>query len=394
MFLRSLCIENFRSIRSAELEFDDTTLLTGENGCGKSSLFEALAIALVADDRPPRFEAHHFHRAQDSPVARPLGSIRIELTFEEREAGEWNRLEAGVLAPLWGSAASQPRRLVLSLRGDPPQDAAPVEGTWRIFSPGSSQRADDADALAMLRSLNRFVRLHEGSLFDTRAHTDRADPVDRSFADDIAPLAEEIQAHQEKLESGTARHEKSELKAGYEAALELLSRRAVDSHSAGALSGSLVEEILAQRGLDAGERAQSFHGSAAQQLGVLILTAAILRHHPGVPITGAEFIMVFEDPEAHLHLMTLASVWGLLDNLQAQKIISTQSGTLLASAPLYNMRRLTRHDGVMTQWRVRQGSLNTEELRKLSYHLRVRRADASFARCWLLVEGETEFWML
>jgi putative ATP-dependent endonuclease of OLD family len=48
----------------------------------------------------------------------------------------------------------------------------------------------------------------------------------------------------------------------------------------------------------------------------------------------------------------------------------------------------------MRQWRVSEGALGREDTRKLSYHLRARRGEAMYARCWLLVEGETEFWMM
>jgi putative ATP-dependent endonuclease of OLD family len=92
--------------------------------------------------------------------------------------------------------------------------------------------------------------------------------------------------------------------------------------------------------------------------------------------------------------MTLASVWGLLESIQVQKIISTNSGTLLAAAPLHNVRRLTRYEGTVRQWLVPRDIFKTDDLRKISYHLRARRGVASFARCWLLVEGETEFWIL
>jgi len=43
---------------------------------------------------------------------------------------------------------------------------------------------------------------------------------------------------------------------------------------------------------------------------------------------------------------------------------------------------------------VREGALKKDDLRKVSYHLRARRGAACFARCWLLVEGETEYWIL
>ena len=84
----------------------------------------------------------------------------------------------------------------------------------------------------------------------------------------------------------------------------------------------------------------------------------------------------------------------MIDRIGGQKIIATHSGTLLARARLSSTRRLTRHDGVVKEWRVPEGALSADELRRYSYHLRSRRAAASFARCWLLVEGETEYWLI
>jgi putative ATP-dependent endonuclease of OLD family len=92
--------------------------------------------------------------------------------------------------------------------------------------------------------------------------------------------------------------------------------------------------------------------------------------------------------------MTLASVLTLIEHIKWQKILTTQSGEVLSAEPLASLRRLTRHDGVLQEWRVRPNSLSTEDLRRISYHLRARRGVATFARCWLLVEGETEFWVL
>jgi hypothetical protein len=46
MLLRSVRIENFRVLRLANICFDPTTVLIGENDCGRSSVMEAVAIAL------------------------------------------------------------------------------------------------------------------------------------------------------------------------------------------------------------------------------------------------------------------------------------------------------------------------------------------------------------
>jgi putative ATP-dependent endonuclease of OLD family len=43
---------------------------------------------------------------------------------------------------------------------------------------------------------------------------------------------------------------------------------------------------------------------------------------------------------------------------------------------------------------VHDDALSVDEMRRVGYHIRVNRATSVFARCWLLVEGETESWLL
>lgn len=38
--------------------------------------------------------------------------------------------------------------------------------------------------------------------------------------------------------------------------------------------------------------------------------------------------------------------------------------------------------------------MSAEELRRITFHVRINRPMSLFARCWLLVEGETEIWLL
>lgn len=38
--------------------------------------------------------------------------------------------------------------------------------------------------------------------------------------------------------------------------------------------------------------------------------------------------------------------------------------------------------------------MNAEDSRRIAFHIRFNRASSLFARCWLLVEGETEVWVM
>ncbi|MEJ1267689.1 TOPRIM nucleotidyl transferase/hydrolase domain-containing protein [Pantoea ananatis] len=48
----------------------------------------------------------------------------------------------------------------------------------------------------------------------------------------------------------------------------------------------------------------------------------------------------------------------------------------------------------MAAWRVGPEGLSAEESRRIGFHIEVNRPSALFARCWLLVEGETEVWII
>jgi len=394
MFLRSLEVENFKGIVSGRLDLDDTTVLIGENDCGRSSLLSALAVVLASGDGDRlRVQRHHFHRPVD-PDAPLQGPIRLRLVFEERSAGEWNEESLGALAGLLPKPSAGNRRLIVTVRAEAPAGDAEPEAHWSIEAPGGDAGVaeDDTAQLAMIRRLSPLVWLQAGMLLGATT-VESMEPAQQPADRHMAELAEEVESHYRSLLTGTSANELAELKAGYEAARELLRQRAEEYHAAGSLSHAPVADVLGTR---TGPRPAGlrFHGSAAQQIGVLIVTAAVIRQGLGKWAPGTTPLLVVEDPEAHLHLMTLASVWGLIQHVRAQKIVGTQSETLLSAVPMSAVRRLTRTGGRMRQWRVRPDVLRPEETRKLSYHVRARRGEAMFARCWLLVEGETEFWMM
>ncbi|CSC88375.1 ATP-dependent endonuclease [Vibrio cholerae] len=104
-------------------------------------------------------------------------------------------------------------------------------------------------------------------------------------------------------------------------------------------------------------------------------------------------ILIIEDPEGRLHPTHLARAWSFLDLLPMQKILTTNSSDLLGAVPLHSIRRLVRKSDRTIATSVSQRSLSRDELRRIGFHIRFHRSGALFARCWLLVEGETEVWL-
>ncbi len=88
------------------------------------------------------------------------------------------------------------------------------------------------------------------------------------------------------------------------------------------------------------------------------------------------------------------SLGGLLSQLPLQRITTTNSGELVSLVPLESICRLVRESSRVATYRIGPRGMSPEDSRRIAFHIRFNRPSALFARCWLLVEGETEIWLL
>ena len=206
-----------------------------------------------------------------------------------------------------------------------------------------------------------------------------------------------VEEHYRSIINGVSDDLIAEMEEGFAAAQDLISLTGDQLHDPSAAGLSIINELASRSRNRADPRvfaAWKTHGTAAQRLGVLLVVGALVNAGMQGVAPTAQPIVVIEDPESHLHPMTLASAWDLLARIRWQKLITTHSEALLGAAPLSSIRRVEWAHGDLRDRRVREGDLSPEELRKFSYHIRFRRGNAMFSRCWLFVEGETEFWMM
>lgn len=85
MYVSRLKLKNFRGIKNAELDFDGHTLLVAPNNVGKSTVCEALELALGADrqSRFPVVEEYDFYNAEYLDVTEEPIEIRIEVLLAD-----------------------------------------------------------------------------------------------------------------------------------------------------------------------------------------------------------------------------------------------------------------------------------------------------------------------
>lgn len=139
-------------------------------------------------------------------------------------------------------------------------------------------------------------------------------------------------------------------------------------------------------------------GSAAgrqRRLPALWLLVAIVSALPPEGLADdAEPILLFDDIEANLHPTWLAALCSVAINLPFQEIVTTHSSEVLAWLPLSSLRRLVRGPDGIEARAVHTEALSDDDLRRLTFHVRLNRGGSLFARCWVLVEGETESWLV
>jgi len=136
------------------------------------------------------------------------------------------------------------------------------------------------------------------------------------------------------------------------------------------------------------------HGAGTQSLSVIFLFQAFLEADLGHIDKLGDPILELEEPEAHLHPSAIRALWSTLGSLKGQQIVATHSGDLLSAVPLTAIRRFRRTGGGVEIRKLQANTLTPEEERKVHFHIKRTRGELLFARCWLLTEGETEYWVL
>jgi len=407
MLLTELRVQNFRGIKKLDLKLDSSTVLIGENNCGKSTILAAIRCALeqARHRRSPAFDDFDYHltsAANDPHFAPP---ITIDLIFREPPEDEWPPELVQSLNDIisfddndgrfiWLRASSQWEETTSDF-------VSKAEFLDKDQNPLTGRGAHPANlnALQRLRPFFYLSALRDaGKEFSKQSQYWgsflRGSSISRELKTQLETELSEInakvvQAHEpfESIKSQLSRLQ------------QLIPTSNLTDVSIEAVPGRLFDMLSrTQVNISSATGAKlpiAKHGEGTQSLSVLLLFDAFLKSRLVKAFERSSTpIVAIEEPEAHLHPCAIRTLWKTIDSLSGQKIVSSHSGDLLAEVPAEKVRRLYRVNGGIEVGQLKATTLNATQLRMFNHHVRTSRGELLFANCWLLCEGESEILLL
>lgn len=388
MILEHIDIHGFRGINRLSLPLTDTNLLIGENAWGKSSLLDALTLLLAPAAEPYMFTEQDFHFPPGEVEAR---LHKLQLVFRFRAQGDEHET---LFAPFWqqDDAGRYLRFSTLATR-----QGNEVKTRWRFIDARGEvlPLAGTDAALAQLRAYYPVLRLRDARFGRRSRHSDN-DTQRR--ADTLSALAQEMHSLTRDLVARPQTLSDELLRQGLHTMQQLMAHYfLVQQPDTGAarVAPELRDGSQGWRSLDQLNQLIAGTESRSRQVILLRMFSLLLQAHGSDALpAGARPLLLVEDPETRLHPIMLSVAWNLLALMPLQKIATTNSGELLSQVALEQICRLVREPDRVAAWRIGPEGLSAEEARRIGFHIRVNRPSALFARCWLLVEGETEVWII
>ncbi|ATA24299.1 ATP-dependent endonuclease [Brenneria goodwinii] len=395
MYLENVEVLGFRGINRLSLTLDDNTVLIGENAWGKSSLLDALSLLLSPTLPLYHFDLQDFHFTPGDETSREH-HLQVIFTFCETAPGHHLAPRYRSLDRVWVEGSASLHRIFYRLEGE--VDESQSVCTWRSFldAEGHPIPLDDIDELA-----REVIRLHPVlRLRDARfmRHL-RSGTLDATVENSNEKLAHQFEKLMFELAQNPQKLSDKNLRQGLAAMRQLLEHYFSEQNSIlrerHNHKRSRSYNGKSWRALDNINRLIAGPNSRSRRIILLGLFSTLLQAKgPVVLDPHARPLLLIEDPETRLHPIMLSVAWGLLMQLPLQKITTTNSGELLSLVPMEQVCRLVRESSRVATYRIGRQGMSAEDSRRIAFHIRFNRPSALFARCWLLVEGETEVWML
>jgi len=404
MMLKKVRIQNFRCFKDVEVELDDTNVLIGENNSGKTSFLDALRICLSRSisRKGAGIENYDHHLASSETQFEDIEPLSITLDFLVEDNAPEDIVQA--LGDITVFDDDETRHIIVRLTSTFDKAANDFVSDWNFLDCSGNPLGAKTKRPQILATFLQFKPLfYLTALRDVAKEFNSRSVFWAPFLRNPGISNETRDKLQEELNALNNELLKSHsslqaVKKHLEKVQEVISNGQAGTVDIEALPGRITDLLSkTQINITSNTGAKlplDRHGSGTQSLAVIFLFEAFLATMLADQYNElSEPLLTLEEPEAHLHPCAVRSLWSALQATPGQKIVTTHSGDLLGRVSLESVRRFCRTDSGVVLRRLSPKTLTAKEKRKIDFHLRASRGELLFARCWLLGEGESEYWL-
>jgi putative ATP-dependent endonuclease of OLD family len=384
MRLERVDIKDYRGAKRLSVRLGAVTTVIGEHDSGKTSLVSALERILTPADgpTPPVFREEDFHV---EPTGQRADSLSITIAFRRKRGDEPGTRGPGPGPAGLGRQLAEAERFSVRVRARRRDGTPPETRVIVLDEHGREVRLDDP--LGVLSAVRKRT-----PAFVIRQDKAVAGGGDGGLPDGPMPRIRSI-CRRIGSPGGVSWPEIVEVMDDVREAASWLADRLEPTperpRSIEDLADTpqpLITDLQAAMRPDAG---------IARHVALLLIIGSLIEATARTPVDpDADPILLFDDIETGLHPIWLTAFCAIATNLPLQQVVTTHSSDVLNWMPLRSIRRLHRTASGVQSRSVPDGTLGRSDLRRVGYHLRLNRGGAFFARCWVLVEGETEAWLI
>jgi putative ATP-dependent endonuclease of the OLD family len=366
MRITRLHIQNFRSIKSLELELSETSVLIGQNNAGKTAILDAIRIALTRrwGQRGTGFTEYDVHLADETSDPKAPPGVSIEIRVEEKSAGEWSdALQQDLDQIVQTDPVSGKTFIILRASCAWDETSGSFEPAWEFLNAGrAALTAGSARRINLERFWQYLPVFYLGALRDADDEfSSRSQFWGRLLKAMVIPPALETRVQRvldllnKKLLRADPRLQ--QIADTLSSATKVAARDrdgGVDLRLVPLKSWDLLSqaEIIARNETTWPWLPLQRHGQGMQSLSVIFLFQAFVEHLLAeLYEADSSPVLALEEPETHLHPQASRTLWARVQDLPGQKIITTHSPYFVQHVPFRDIRlvRLTEN-GTEVRW--------------------------------------------
>lgn len=393
ILIKTLRIDGFRGLNDFEIDFEPTTVLTGENNVGKTTILKSLQLL---------FGRSSFLSKEDFNIEKLNNGITIDcliLPYDyesnsvlEQFPKDWAELftlvrtgldendnqflafrvsfdfEDGIVkrSPIYILMEWPDKSNWLEIESDIEQ---PLKSEWIPYFYMDAQR----DIVEDIKNKTSYLgKLVSGIEYDSDIKKEIEQKLNdlNSKAVENSDTLKEVAKNLKELEASLAKKDA-------EVSLTPFAKE--------------LRDINKTLSIHYDNFTMDYHGMGTRSWSsFLVLKAFVQIKHSLTQNRTSHPIFAFEEPEAHLHPNAQKKLYSQISTMPGQKIIATHSPNIAASAELEEIRSITKAGNSAYVGKIDVEALDDEGKRKIKREVIRTYGELFFSKMIVTVEGETE----